>query len=494
VHSAVAHSALADGDGQSAGTVDGAERLQADLAGRPAEWKDRREFAPFSIASVITGLKRADAVRIEAPIDLRVDVIPDPTRTPVQARVRVHWAPGTTALFEAPDRVRVLHAFTRASSDGDVLLHHRDHESKLLTPHLPTPYGDPQPRFNIVDRALPSYGVHTWKIAAMDLFGRVSPDAAVSTDVRDTIPPPSPANVAVQLLGDATAGPSWTAVVVAFDWVPAFAALAPDLAVFEIRLKQGLVSSADAPLPTTWGQLETTPGSTAGPVAIEWPALGVGNVPAGVAATTNTTPLADGGTRITIAISPSAIPFDPATGIGADGRLDLSVLALTGLADGYEVSIDDVVPAADGHMSRGSRTGADESPWARRGWKPYEHKPPRRAGDLAGERVVFSEVLSGRLEDRTTRRAVWGRRQRHAIGSARIADGHRRNRRGPYQRSRVARRRPGGTDGRGKDVGPSVVAAAAKAHRRRVYAGGRARRRCAGRIAAGGPPAGIPTP
>ena len=59
-----------------------ADRLRAELAGRPAEWKDRREFAPFSIASLITGLEQADAVSIEAPADLRVDVVPDATRQP----------------------------------------------------------------------------------------------------------------------------------------------------------------------------------------------------------------------------------------------------------------------------------------------------------------------------------------------------------------------------------------------------------------------------
>ena len=157
-----------------------AEELKAALAGGLAEWKDRREFAPFSIASVITGLKQVDAVSIEAPGDLRVDVIPDAASKPVQARVRVHWARTAATLFEAPDRVRMLHAFTRASADGDVLLHHRDDESKLLAPHLPTPYGEPEARFNLVDRAVPSYGVHTWKITAMDLFGRVSPEAAIS--------------------------------------------------------------------------------------------------------------------------------------------------------------------------------------------------------------------------------------------------------------------------------------------------------------------------
>ncbi len=290
-----------------------ADRLRAELAGRPAEWKDRREFAPFSIASLITGLEQADAVSIEAPADLRVDVVPDATRQPVQARVRVHWARGAATLFEAPDRVRMLHAFARASDGGDVLLHHRDDENKLLAPHLPTPYGEPEARFNLVDRAVPSYGEHIWKITAMDLFGRVSPAAAISTDVRDTIPPPAPGTVDVRLLGNATTGPSWTAVVIAFDWLPAHEAIAPDLAAFELHLRQGVVSSADAPLPTSWGRFETTPGSVVGAVRIAWPGLAVSNLPTGVTVTPSSAPIAGGGTRITITTSPIAIPFD-ATG------------------------------------------------------------------------------------------------------------------------------------------------------------------------------------
>src|SRR5205823_7263718 len=134
----------------------------------------------------------------------------------------------------------------------DLLLHHRDDETKLLAPHLPTPYGKPESRLNLVDRAIPSYGVHTWKVAAMDLFGRLSPDAAVSADVRDTLPPPAPANVEATLQGDATTGPSWTKLVVAFDWMPAQEALAPDLSRFELHVRQGPVSTAEASLPATW--------------------------------------------------------------------------------------------------------------------------------------------------------------------------------------------------------------------------------------------------
>lgn len=292
---------------------DRAERLRAALAGKPAEWKDHREFAPFSIASVLTGLKQVPAVSLDAPVDLKADVIPDPERRPVQALVHVHWARGATNLFESPEDVRVLHAFMRESGAGDVLLHHRDDETKLLAPHLPTPYGEPEPRLHLVDRGVPSHAVHTWKVAAMDLFGRVSPNAAVTAEVRDTIPPPAPANVATTLVGDATSGPAWTNVLVAFDWMPAHEALAPDLSFFELNLRQGLVASADILLPTTWGRFETTPGAAAGPVRLAFPSLVASGVPAGVTIAAEATALAEGGQRIVVDISPIASPFD-ATG------------------------------------------------------------------------------------------------------------------------------------------------------------------------------------
>lgn len=345
-----------------------AEELRADLGGNLAGWKDRREFRGFSVASLITGLKQTDAVSIEPPADLHADVIPDPIRQPVQARVRVHWARSALTLFEAPDRVRILHAFTRAADDGQVLLHHRDDESKLLAPHLPTPYGEPEARFNLIDRTVPSYGEHTWTLAAMDLFGRVSPEAAISADVRDTIAPPAPANAAVQLPGDATTAPAWTAAVVEFDWLPAHETLAPDLAAFEVHLRQGSLSSADEAIPSTWGHLETTPGAVAGPIRIQWPGLAAVNLPAGVSTVASATPIADGGTRITVRISPIAIPFEAsgyarvAAGIRAiDGWDNASGFAV-GRAERVDLSVPPP-PSFDAQAERATAPDAQNRAW-----------------------------------------------------------------------------------------------------------------------------------
>ncbi|HYQ03289.1 MAG TPA: hypothetical protein VER96_31660 [Polyangiaceae bacterium] len=287
-------------------------RLQGQLGGAPIAWNgDRadRAFRPLSIISVLTGLRQAPAATLAAPSDLQAEVIPDAARAPVQARVRLHWAPGAGNLFQAADDARVLHVLTRASAGGDRLLHHRDDDTKLLAPHLPTPYGAPT-RLNLVDRALPSYGEQTWKVAAMDLFGRMSPSATVTADVRDTLAPPPPARVAARLPGDATAGPAWTGLEIGFDWLPAHEALAPDLKAFELSVRQGVVTSAEEPLDATWGKLETTPGATTAALRLSWPLLAVEGAPSSTTIAVSTTPLDGGGQRITVTLSPVAIPYD----------------------------------------------------------------------------------------------------------------------------------------------------------------------------------------
>lgn len=285
-----------------------AQRMREELGGALANL-ERREFAPVWISSVITGLKQTAAVKLEPPSGVAAEVIPDATRLPVQARVRINWPRGRANLFEAPNQTRVLHVFKRESDAGDVLLHHRDDDNKLLAPHLPTPYGYTEQRLNLTDRQVPNYGVHTWKIAAMDLFGRLSDDAVISTNVRDTLAPPPPANVQAVLEGDATTG-AWTKLVVGFDWLPSHESVAPDFSFFELHVRQGLLNDTQAPLPATWGKLEMTPGSTAGPIRIFFAGPGVTHVPAGITANVSATDLDVGGKRVTVELSPVACPFD----------------------------------------------------------------------------------------------------------------------------------------------------------------------------------------
>ena len=205
---------------------------------------------------VITGLKQAAAVSIEAPADLRVDVVPDATRQPVQARVRVHWARGAATLFEAPDRVRMLHAFTRAIGRR----RRAAASSRRRDQAAGAPPADPLRR--ACSRASTwstarcrRTAMHTWKITAMDLFGRVSPAAAISDDVRDTIPPPAPGTVDVRAAGRRDHRPVMDG---RGDRLRLAAGARGDRAGscrFRAPSAQGVVSSADAPLPATLGTL-----------------------------------------------------------------------------------------------------------------------------------------------------------------------------------------------------------------------------------------------
>src|SRR5947208_2334608 len=98
-------------------------------------------------------------------------------RRPIR-RSRANWA----CRPRAPSGVRTRPAFTRAAGSDAARRHHRDDDTASLMPHLPTACCEPEPRSQLVDRATPAYGVHTWHITATDLFGRVSAPAAISAD------------------------------------------------------------------------------------------------------------------------------------------------------------------------------------------------------------------------------------------------------------------------------------------------------------------------
>lgn len=346
-----------------------ADRLRSQLGGGMVNWNARPFTSNMFMASVVTGLKQMPTPALEPPPGLHAEVIPDAVRSPVQARVRLHWPRSGSNLFENPHQTRVLHVFKRVSDAGDVLLHHRDDETKLLAPHLPTPYGETEPQLNLIDREVPSYGEHTWKVAAMDLFGRLSDDAVASADVQDTIAPPPPGKVEAVLEGDATTG-LWTRLVVSFDWLPSSERVAPDLRFFELHVRQGALSNAEAPLPATWGKFETTPGATAGPVRVTWPSLQLSHVPAGLTIHVSAVNLSEGGSRITVDVSPVASPFDD---IGY-ARIAVAVRAFDqwGNASGFAVAraerVDLSVPpppsfAADPELA--TRPDAQNRSWFR---------------------------------------------------------------------------------------------------------------------------------
>jgi hypothetical protein len=143
----------------------------------------------------------------------------------------------------------------------------------------------------------------------------------VTADVRHH-PPPRP-DASGGVLGDATTGRP-DSPLVAFDWLPA-QGRSRDFARLELHAA-GPVSSGEAPLPATWGQLETTPGAVAGRVRIAWPSLAVSGVPAGTMVDVSSEALDGGGRRISISVAPVAVPYD-ATGYA---RIAAAVRALDG--------------------------------------------------------------------------------------------------------------------------------------------------------------------
>src|ERR1051326_932657 len=98
-------------------------------------------------------------------------------------------------------------------------------------------------------------------------------------------------------------------------------------------------------------------------------------------------------------------------------------------------------------MSRGrtwreSRIDAAASPWAYPAWNRYDHKPDRRAGDVAGQWARVPEILPGVLQYGTAHRSVRRRYRRCAVGVARSHQRRRCDCRHTDERIRLARSGP----------------------------------------------------
>jgi hypothetical protein len=294
-----------------------------------------------SCLSLATAIVEEPAPPPPAPDDLQAHLIPDVSRAPVQAFVELDWRAETMSLFDSPDRARVFYSLRRFGDDGEVLVHEREPVSKLLMPHHPTARVLNDPRRRIEDTTVPKYGMYTWHVTGMDIWGRLTPEAVVTTEVRDVIPPPAPARLEAVLQG--TAAPVWTQVSIAFDWTASNQALAPDLARFEIHLRQGEIPLADAALPATWGRFEHTIGATAPPLILQWPSLAISSVPSSLTASVQS---AD--ERITVRIGPIHAAFDgngdakvSATVRGIDNFGNVGAFGIRGVAR----RIDDTPPA-----------------------------------------------------------------------------------------------------------------------------------------------------
>jgi hypothetical protein len=268
---------------------------------------------PDGCLAMVTAIRRDISFPPSAPADLQARVDHDVSLRPVQARVELNWQAESMTLFASDPRARVFYTLSRSGASGDVFLHHKDEDSGLLMPHLPTRRQPSDGRLRLVDNEIPDWGLFTWRLRGMDVWGRFSPEANVTVDVQDIMPPPAPTSIEAALVGDSSGAPTWTSLFTAFDWSAGQALLAPDLDRFEIHLRQGEVDRAIANTPSTWGHFEHVAGAVAPPVILRWPALTLESLPAGLTGTVSTEPIPaeeGGGVRILINIGPVQAAFD----------------------------------------------------------------------------------------------------------------------------------------------------------------------------------------
>lgn len=214
----------------------------------PGEILDRPDRCIAFAAAVA---RRASASPLPPP-DLSASFVPDPVKRPIAGRVELEFRADAGNHFENDGRRSVFYALARTDSQGDVLLHHQDDETKLIAPHLPTLHAATG-KLRLVDRSLREWGSTTWHLRGMDLWGRVSDEATVTLDVRDLVAPPAPTELQVSLEGPAANAPEWSDLAVRFAWTAAQEALAPDLASFEVH------GATSTPIVLRWSDLTITP-------------------------------------------------------------------------------------------------------------------------------------------------------------------------------------------------------------------------------------------
>lgn len=313
----------------------------------PGEILDRPDRC---IAMAVAVARKASASPLP-PQELVASFVPDPVKRPITGRVELEFRPDAGNHFENEGRRSVFYSLSRTDAQGDVLLHHQDDDTKLLAPHLPTLHGATG-KLRLVDRHLREWGPTTWHLKGMDLWGRVSDAADVTFDVRDLVAPPAPAELQVVLRGAAANAPQWDELQVQFAWTAAQAALAPDLASFEIH------GASPAPIVIRWSDLTITPGA-----------------PPVVSATRNTrADEAGGGFDIDARIGPVFAPFED----GGVAALSITVRAFdehgnigpfTSPARARRMrETAPPPPAFSGEIAIATRADASGYSWYRIGW------------------------------------------------------------------------------------------------------------------------------
>ncbi|HYG61426.1 MAG TPA: hypothetical protein VEL74_02490, partial [Thermoanaerobaculia bacterium] len=288
-----------------------AAALRKKFGSKPFPWQDVELVPRQRVLSMATCIEQGKVPLPAPPPDLKVDLVPRPLGEPVQADAALSWLATDRNLFEAPDEVRIAFAVRRVVEGEDVAMHPLDPDlleqgRRAPVPHLPTAESVERyaGRCRIMDTTLERYTLHEWRVSGMDLFGRFSPFATVQEKVVDLIAPPAPPAVRAVLEGD---GPSWK-LVAEWEWPAEAANLAPDFSRFEVHLRQGAVSPADAKLPGTWGRFENVVNATTLPLSVSL----AGSVnPPGAGLTASATVTLDGTTRrFRLEASPVTRAFD----------------------------------------------------------------------------------------------------------------------------------------------------------------------------------------
>jgi hypothetical protein len=326
------------------------------LGSDPLRMAERR-FDVLPVISMATALQQRHSPMPAPPEHLKADVKPRPGAQ-IQAETEVTWDAPVVNLFEEPRRARIFYAVRRRGADGDATLNMQDDDTQLYLPIVPTGDAVKEGRAKLLDRSMRDYGPYTWEVSGMDIWGRFSPWATAEADVTDMVPPPPPTGVEAQLQGSAGDAPSWTSLVVSFNWTKLQEDATPDLEAFAVHVRQGKTKAGDS---TVWGMLELTPGATAtAPLRINAKTLDIESaLPPGVTAEATLAPLIEKdyttnaetvvGNRLAVTIGPVQTPFNAA----GFARMSATVTAIdtAGNASDFPVRgvaerVDDAPPAS----------------------------------------------------------------------------------------------------------------------------------------------------
>ncbi len=180
---------------------------------------------------------------------ISVQIVPDPSRLPVQARVSIE-------IFPQASNLRSLLWRDDGHSNGPVPIGPVDPVAKLLVPMLANPHGVCRAH----DNDLVRYGTVKYLAINIDSFGRASEPEDISALVKDNSPPVAPGRPVIKPGYPSSLDPNrFPDVIATFDWTDAMMAASPDVVRFHLLWRRGSVDSA------------TVEAQPDGRISIEWP-------------------------------------------------------------------------------------------------------------------------------------------------------------------------------------------------------------------------------